>query len=230
MEAQSFEGKALSYVLVTPRGFDTSAGYPLVVLLHGFGASMQDLAGLAPAIDGEGYVYAFPNAPHQVEFGPGAVGYSWSRGMPGQPAPPGEGPSVEELLDVFFAELMEETGAQPGRIVLGGFSQGGGLALRYGLPRPETFAGLVVLSGFFRDADDLRSRLPASREQAIFVAHGRYDPMVSLEQARGTKGFLEAMRYKPAYHEYDMAHEVSQAVVSDLTPWLHDTLPAKALT
>ena len=28
------------------------------IMLHGFGANMQDLAGLAPAIESEGYVYA----------------------------------------------------------------------------------------------------------------------------------------------------------------------------
>ena len=225
MDAALIEGKALSYVLVKPEGASPAESCPLVVLLHGFGANMHDLAGLAPAIDSEGYVYAFPNAPYLIQLGAGAHGYSWSRGMPGQPGPPGDAADVDELLDGFLAEVTARTGAQAGRIVLGGFSQGGGLALRYGLPRPETFAGLAVLSGFFRDAEALRPHLPAERDQAIFVAHGRYDPMVSLEQARQTKGFLEGLRYKPSYHEYDMAHEVSQAVIDDLTPWLHETLP-----
>ena len=225
MDAETVEGQALTYVLVKPDGFAASDGCPLVVLLHGFGASMYDLAGLAPSIDDAGYVYAFPNAPHRVDFGAGAVGYSWSLGRPGMPEPPPEGPTIEELLDAFMAELTERTGARPGRIVLGGFSQGGGLALRYGLPRPETFAGLAVLSGFFRDADDLRPRLPTGRDQAIFVAHGRYDPLISLEQARETKGFLEAMRYRPAYHEYDMAHQVSPEEITDLSSWLRAVLP-----
>ena len=37
--------------------------YPMIILLHGFGAHMGDLASLAPAIDPTGYVYIFPNAP-----------------------------------------------------------------------------------------------------------------------------------------------------------------------
>src|SRR3990170_2266855 len=80
MDAQTVEGQALPYVLVKPDGFAAGDGCPLVVLLHGFGASMYDLAGLAPSIDDAGYVYAFPNAPHRVDFGAGAVGYSWSPG------------------------------------------------------------------------------------------------------------------------------------------------------
>src|SRR3972149_8864068 len=85
MRAQAIEGEALPYIRVTPEGYDPGARYPLVVLLHGFGASMQDLVGLCPAIDATGYVYAFPNAPYAVAFGGGATGYSWSRGRPGPP-------------------------------------------------------------------------------------------------------------------------------------------------
>lgn len=228
MHAETVRGRALSYVLATPEGFEPAAGFPLVVLLHGFGANMYDLAGLAPSIDPSGYVYAFPNAPYSLDFGGGATGYSWSLGRPGMPEPPpAGGPSVEELLDGFFAELLERTGAQRGRVVLGGFSQGGGLALRYGLPRPESFAGLAVLSGFFRDFDAVRARLPAAREQAIFLAHGRYDPLVGLALALEMKAFLEGLGYHPAYHEYDMAHEVSRQELADLSSWLHDVLPPK---
>jgi phospholipase/carboxylesterase len=225
VDARVYEGTALSYVLATPDGFAPGDGYPLVVLLHGFGASMYDLAGLAPAIDATGYVYAFPNAPYALQIGAGATGYSWATGRPGVVEPPAEGPSVEELLDGFMAEIRPLTGAVAGRIVLGGFSQGGGLTLRYGLLRPETFAGLAVLSGFFRGAEELRPRLPAGRGQAIFIAHGSYDQMISLDQAQQTRSFLEELAYKPEYHEYVMGHEVTGDVIADLTPWLHAVLP-----
>ena len=80
--------------------------YPLVVLLHGFGANMQDLASLAPYIDEKGYVYAFPNAPFTVELGPGYTGYSWATGRPGMaPADP-NAPDVDELLEVFMSCLL----------------------------------------------------------------------------------------------------------------------------
>jgi phospholipase/carboxylesterase len=227
MKAETIEGKALSYILVRPDSFQPDSSHPLVVVLHGFGATMHDLAGLAPVIDASGYVYAFPNAPYRVDLGPEAAGYSWALGRPGVEAPPQPGPSVEDLLTSFMDELRQTTCARDGAIVLGGFSQGGGLSLRYGLPRPDVFAGIAVLSGFFRDADEIKAGLPQERNQAVFVVHGRQDPIVDIELGRQTHAFLKDAGYQPDYHEYDMAHQITPEVITDLQVWLHKALPPK---
>jgi phospholipase/carboxylesterase len=221
MEAQEYQGKALPYVIVKPRSFEPDAGWPLVVLAHGRGASMHDLANLAPAIDAAGYVYAFPNGPYRW-YG---MGYAWVAGQPGVDPVPEGSPSVEQLLNDFMSEVMEETGAAPGNIVLGGFSQGGGLTYRYGLPRPGMFAGLAILSGVFRDPETIG--LPARRDQSIFIAHGTQDQVLDIAMGREGRDFLEQAGYKPEYHEYPMGHEITQAVIQDLTAWLHATLPPK---
>jgi phospholipase/carboxylesterase len=227
MEAQSVEGRSLPYILVKPEGFSPNAGYPLVILMHGFGANMRDLAGLSPAIDPDGYVYAFPNAPYRVDLGMGATGSSWALGRPGVEAPPLEGPSVEEMLDGFIVEVSEQVDVEPGQIVLGGFSQGGGLTLRYGLPRAEQFAGFSVLSGFFRDEDEVKGRIDSQPRRPVFVGHGRHDQVVPLERGQATKAFLESHGYTTTYNEYDMQHSISDTEIRDLTAWLHDTLPPK---
>ena len=48
MRAREIEGNSLAYILVEPDDYDESQEYPAVILLHGFGASMRDLVGLAP--------------------------------------------------------------------------------------------------------------------------------------------------------------------------------------
>ena len=221
MESQVVEGKSLPYVLVKPPGFKAGDGTPLVILAHGRGASMYDLAGLAPVIDDRGYVYAFPNAPYSF-YG---MGWAWVAGQPGVEAPPEGAPSVTELLDGFMQEVLEQTGAERGNIVLGGFSQGGGVTLRYGLPRPDTFRGLMVLSGAFRDSDHME--LPAERNQPIFVAHGTADQVLEVEMGRQTRAYLDAAGYPVTYREYPIAHEISPAEINDIIPWLHETLPPK---
>jgi phospholipase/carboxylesterase len=225
VQAREVNGTALKYILVTPEGFTAAAGYPLVVLLHGFGANMQDLASLAPYIDDTGYVYAFPNAPFEVQLGPGYTGYSWATGRPGMSQPLVDTSDVDAMLETFMQEVTSEAGAAAGKAVLGGFSQGGGLTLRFGLPRPETFAGLAVLSGFFRDQEAVEKRLPAERKQRLFVAHGTVDNVVAIEGGRGTKTFLEGAGYDFEYHEYPIAHEISPDEIADLKRWLHETLP-----
>ena len=56
MEVKRHQGKSLRYLTIEPDDFNAELSYPLVILLHGFGASMDDLAGLCPAIDRQGYV------------------------------------------------------------------------------------------------------------------------------------------------------------------------------
>ena len=223
MQARQIDGNSLTYIFVEPDNYDESLEYPVIVLLHGFGASMSDLAGLAWSINQTGYVYLFPNAPIPIQIGPGMSGYAWT--------PPGggddEGPAIraEELLSGFFDEVADRHGATEGGIVLGGFSQGGMMTYRYGLPRPEVFVGLVILSGRVPQSETLPVSLPEFRDQPIFVAHGTQDAMIGVSDARASRDFLDSHGYGPDYHEYAMGHEINQDVMSDLVPWLHNVMP-----
>ena len=223
MKTITHQGKSLNYLTVHPDNYRQEESYPLVILLHGYGANKQDLASLSPAIDAEGYVYAYPNAPFAVQIGPGMMGYAW--GMIGGEGNPEDAKRVEDMLLTFFDEVMQQYRVSPGRVVLGGFSQGAGMTYRCGLSRPEVFPGLIALSGALRDVDELRGRLPTERAQSIFVAHGVDDTLAPVERARDTRAFLEAEGYAPWYKEYPMGHEITPDVLADLVPWVHSVLP-----
>ena len=223
MQAREIEGNSLAYILVEPDDYDENQEYPAVILLHGFGASMRDLAGLAPAIDRSGYLYLFPNAPIQMQIGPGMTGYAWTPS--GQSGGEDAATRAEELLVGFFDEAMERHDIAEGGMVMGGFSQGGMMTYRFGLRRPEMFAGLVILSGRVPSPDALSENLPVHRDQQIFVAHGTQDTMIGVTDARQSRDFLTSERYSPQYHEYHMAHEINQQVISDLKNWLHNVMP-----
>ena len=51
------DGKALKYVTIVPEDYSESKSYPLIILLHGYGSTMHDLASLAPEIDPHNFVY-----------------------------------------------------------------------------------------------------------------------------------------------------------------------------
>ena len=76
MQTEQHQGKGLQYLTILPDDYNPDLAYPLVVLLHGFGANMQDLAGLTPAINRTGYVYACPNAPIPFDLGGGHMGFA----------------------------------------------------------------------------------------------------------------------------------------------------------
>ena len=235
MELKRHEGESLQYLTMEPDGFVATESYPMVILLHGYGSHMGDLVGLAHVIGTEGYLYAFPNAPMPIQLGYGASGYAW--------AEHGEGPvgttaaassqdaaqQSEQKLNTFFTEIRGLYLVPPGQIILGGFSQGAMMSFRVGLPQPDRFRGLVALSGRVQDPATLRPRLPQSRSQAIFVAHGTRDQMISVDDARRSQRFLEAEGYGPEYHEYEMGHEISQEVMDDLLPWLSHVLPPRGV-
>lgn len=223
MKAEEHQGKHLSYLNVYPDDYDPAVSYPLVVMLHGFGANMKDLAGLAPAIQSTGYVYTCPNAPIPFDLGLGMVGYGWH--PPRGQATDEEFVEAERLVNGYLEEVFEQLHAIPGRIVLLGFSQGGGMTYRCGLGSPETFAGLVALSASLPDPKVVKAKLPEKRDQPIFIAHGRFDQMVGIDTAQATRSFLDGEGYQPEYHEYDMGHEIPPMVLSDLVPWLAGVLP-----
>src|SRR5205085_9400826 len=85
---------------------------PLIVMLHGRGASAEDLAPIAGEIGGDDYRWIFPNGRLRVDLG-GWMGFAWygfeqvARDLPASRA------AVEALL----AELWGRTGLGPARTV-----------------------------------------------------------------------------------------------------------------
>ena len=222
-EQRRVGGDGLHYMAIFPDDYDADNQYPVVVMLHGFGANMQDLAGLASSINRKGYVYVCPNAPIPFELGPGMVGYGWH--PPRGQATDEHYAEAEGLLDDFFAQALAELKADDGRTMLLGFSQGGGMTYRMGLPRPDKFAALIALSASLPDPEVLRPQLPNHRNQPVFVAHGLHDQQVSMDSARRTREFLDAEGYTLSYNEYSMGHEIPVEVLRDMVPWMEAIVP-----
>jgi phospholipase/carboxylesterase len=129
------------------------------------------------------------------------------------------------MLEILFDEVQERYNVEGGNILLGGFSQGGMMTYRCGLTRPDLFAGLLILSSRLPTDAAISDNLPEDRNQPIFVAHGTSDMMISVNDARRSREFLESEGYAPEYHEYEMGHEINQAVIDDMVVWLGSVLP-----
>jgi phospholipase/carboxylesterase len=188
---------------------------PLVVVLHGRGADANDLADLAPMMDGpEGLRFIFANAPKPFEPYPGMTfGWTWFDGWP--PTPESIAESRNKLL-AFLDEIVERYPPKEGKIILAGFSQGGMMALDVGFRTEQRLRGIVVMSGAIYEAElpDLRAR----KDQRVLLVHGTQDDMIPVIAARRTRRVLEDHDVEPEYHEFSMGHHVtpeSMAVVAD---------------
>ncbi len=197
----------LLYVLKTPSGRPESEEMPLVIVMHGRGADSNDLADVAPLLDGpSGYRFVFPNAPKPWEAAPGMTfGFSWFDGWPPS------APSLEASREVMFRFLEEVTKLYPtpeGKIVIAGFSQGALMALDVGLRTTKPIAGIVAMSGGIYEEN--LPDLSAKKNLPVLIVHGTADEVIPLPAARRARQVLERHGLHPEYEEFPMGHHVTE--------------------
>jgi phospholipase/carboxylesterase len=215
-------GGPLEYISLVPDDFDPVAGYPLLVLLHGYGSNMDDLAHLAAVLHPTGYVAVVPNGPLTAFLATDESMRAWyERG--GEETPEGVA-QARSMLGEFLSVARKRFSTPPGRTVLIGFSQGGNLAVRHGLPAPEEFAGIAVLAGSLRQREQLTAELPPTRSQRLFVAHGYRDAVVPYQVGRDLVDYLQRHGYQPEFRAYTIQHTITTPVVDDLRRWLVATV------
>jgi phospholipase/carboxylesterase len=122
-------------------------------------------------------------------------------------------PVLSQAIDRLHETLDElaDSGAEPERIVLGGFSQGGCLACEALAQRPRPLGALVVLCGGLmgKDDDELVEPPPGSLEGLPVLLTGtEQDDWIPVERVRRTADVLAAAGarvdlkiHPPANHE-----------------------------
>jgi predicted esterase len=158
----------------------------VLVLFHGRGhepASMHELAGRLD-LPGVGCV------------APAAPGSSWYPGRFIQPRSASE-PALSRALDVVTSTLDDLTaaGVDPGRIVLGGFSQGACIACDALARRPRPVGALAVLCGGLIGAGDDELAIPPAGTfdgLPVLLTGTEQDAWVPVERVRRTAQLLSA--------------------------------------
>jgi phospholipase/carboxylesterase len=190
-----------------------------LVLLHGRGADEYDLFPLLDAFDPERRLHGFtPRGP--LSLPPGGAHWYRLGGIP-TPDPDTFSPTFE-LLTAWFDALPYE----PGRIVLGGFSQGAvmswALGLGAGRPRP---VGLICLSGFLPRVDGFELSLDGLEAYPVAIAHGSHDPVISVEWSREARDVLTNAGADVLYREAPLPHAIDPRIVPELAEFVRARLP-----
>jgi phospholipase/carboxylesterase len=206
---------------------------PVVVLLHGFGAPGDDLVALWRVLAApRGTRYVFPEAP--VALGPeygGGRAWWWidlearmrreRAGSARDVAEVPEGldlarPQVDGLLD----EVVEVLRPPPGKLVLGGFSQGAMVSADVALRSTRALAGLVLMSGTHIAANEWASRLEARRSLPVFMSHGREDPILPFAVSEGLRDTFVAAGLAVDWVAFRGGHAIPPSVVSGVGAFL----------
>ncbi|NMM82009.1 phospholipase [Acidovorax sp. SRB_14] len=197
----------------------------LLVLMHGVGSNEQDLFGLAGHIPGRFHVLSL-RAPYRMA--PGA--FAW---FDFSVAPDGAR-SINEaqeaasraLLAQVLDSAQKQLGIPPERVVVGGFSQGGIMALSLLLTRPELLqAALVWHSRLLPQAVALGAPADALRGKQLWLSHGTQDNVIPLANAHAVRQHMELLPVAMTYREFPGAHEIRPAELAATVAWL-EALPS----
>ena len=200
-----------------------------VIWLHGLGADGNDFAPIVPALGlpKAAIRFVFPHAPIQpVTINGGMRMRAWYDITDGAIRREDESGvrASQKLIEALVAR-EKERGTAAKRLVLAGFSQGGAIALQTGLRHPERIAGVMALSTYLPIAGKFSAEAsPANRDAPIYMAHGSYDPIVSLARAEESRALLQSLGYAVQWREYPMPHSVCAEEVAEIGAWLSKVL------
>jgi phospholipase/carboxylesterase len=202
----------LPHVEVVTGGARADDELPLIVALHGRGDTPERFAPAVRRSSVRARV-AILRPPHR--WGPGLAWFTRSRAR----AETRRIVAAEllALADRVAATAAEIARARPtrGRPLLVGFSQGAMLAYATAVRRPESFAAVFPIAGFF--FPEWAEHVDAADMPPIEAFHGTADDLVSIDDDRRGVRTLEARGARIVLHEYAGApHAITLAMHTDL--------------
>ena len=202
---------------------------PLVVLMHGFGASGTDLLGLWRVLDVPRELrFAFPEAPHEI---PGMWGArAWwmldlarvERAMEEGPRsyadeiPPGMEDATDALVDMLDV-MQDALGVSDEELFVGGFSQGSMAACNLVFTREILPAGLVILSGTPVNLESWKSGMRNRQSVPVFQSHGEQDPLLSFDAAEALRDAMRDAGMSTDWLPFRGGHEIPISVLEGLS-------------
>ncbi|MBU3621756.1 alpha/beta hydrolase [Polynucleobacter sp. CS-Odin-A6] len=202
-----------------------------VIWLHGLGADGNDFVPIIPQLqlsECPAIRFVFPSAPSMaVTINGGYVMPAWyditGRGSNDREDLSGIHKSASAISELIEREASR--GVPYGKIVLAGFSQGCAMSLQVGLRFPHTLAGIMALSGYLPLAKSLPlERSEANSKTPIFMAHGVWDAVITLERAEASSDTLEKLGYQVDWNSYPMEHSLHPDELADISRFLTTVL------
>lgn len=199
-----------------------------VIWLHGLGADGHDFAPIAEQLNLPNIRFILPHAPSMpVTINNGYMMPAWYDlyGLTPGSQEDEEGIRKSQNYINSLIKIEIDKGISPSRIVLAGFSQGGAIALHTALRYPQKLAGVLALSTYLPLKSKLDTEVQlANADTPIFMAHGIYDDVISLETSKVSLNLLQNRQIPVIWHQYGMAHSVCIEEIDDIRNFLQQVL------
>ncbi|XP_060553367.1 acyl-protein thioesterase 2-like [Ruditapes philippinarum] len=196
----------------------------MLIFLHGLGDTGQAWSDAFKQLKLKNIKCVCPTAPVMpVTLNGGFMMPSWfdivSLNPDGQQDVAGINKAVSSLRELIEEE--EKKGISSENIILGGFSQGGAVALYTAFTHDKPLAGIVGLSTWL----PIHSEFPAGLKEAnrnipVFQGHGRIDPLVPFKWGEMTRDVLQKMTTKIDFKDYPIQHSSCPEEMDDVKNFL----------
>jgi len=174
----------------------------VMILLHGRGASAEDILSLSTHLDYPGFAFLAPQA----------EGYTWYPNRFIFPVEHNE-PYLSDALKVIesLVKQAEAQGIPTQKIFFGGFSQGACLASEYVIRNPKRYGGLIVFSGGYIGPLNMQRQPEGGlRGMPAFLGCSDVDPHIPLQRVKETTSLLTAMGARVTEKIYlNMGHTIN---------------------
>ena len=198
-----------------------------IIWLHGLGADSRDFEQLPQMLNLPRQLpirFILPDAPHRpITLNGGMVMRGWYDLTGMEIVKQEDASGLDESAGIVASLVARECarGVPRSHVVVGGFSQGGAVALHYGLRCEEALAGIVGLSTYLPLSGQLAQRIhPNTLSTPIFLAHGLFDPVLALPLGEASRQILEDNGCDVTWHTYPIPHSVAPEEMTDLSAWL----------
>ena len=204
-----------------------------IIMLHGLGSGAEDFRGIVDAINLPSSVnteFIFPQAPRlSVTINAGRKMPAWFDIFSFKEDARQDSEGIQrasEYIDEIVADLYRH-GVKHQHIFVGGFSQGGAVALHYASHHPQTIAGVVAISTYLPLITEFPQAVTdGGRKTPIFMSHGSYDEIIPLNFALASHRALEQEGFEIAWREYPCGHSLALQTLHDLSQWLAQKIQA----
>ncbi|KAM4040854.1 lysophospholipase-like protein 1 [Anomaloglossus baeobatrachus] len=138
--------------------------------------------------------------------------------------------SVNSMCHVLTDLIKEEvaSGISKNRILLGGFSMGGAMAMHLAYRYHRDVAGVFALSSFLNENSVVYKDLEATPQNLpeLFQSHGQADELVSHQWGERTCSRLSGLGVTSSFHSFpNLLHELSLQELEQLRSWILEKLP-----
>ncbi|MDP3846857.1 MAG: alpha/beta hydrolase [Pseudomonas sp.] len=208
----------------------THAADACVIWLHGLGADRYDFMPVAEALQQRlpSTRFVLPQAPTRaVTINGGYAMPSWYDILAMSPARAINREQLEASTQqiIQLIEAQRDSGINPARIILAGFSQGGAVVLHTAFLRWTGPLGGVLALSTYAPTFSEELQLPADKKQLpVYCLHGRFDDVVLPAMGRSAHDYLLSQGVPVTWQDYPMSHEVLSEEIQDIGTWLATVL------